>query len=36
LDIHHHALSSSQNATCSVEPGSAQDISTIVRDIILA
>ncbi|KAJ3981164.1 hypothetical protein F5890DRAFT_1557053 [Lentinula detonsa] len=30
LDLEHFALSAEQNSSCSVEPGSAQDVSTIV------
>ncbi|KAJ3791923.1 FAD-binding domain-containing protein [Lentinula aff. detonsa] len=31
LDLEHFALSAEQNSSCSVEPGSAQDVSTILQ-----
>ena len=30
-DIEHWSLSSSQNSTCSVEPGTVEDVSVVVR-----
>jgi len=34
-DISHAAPSSSENSTCSVEPGSAEDVSKIVRYLVV-
>src|SRR5947209_7118717 len=34
-DVLHYFSSSSQKSTCSVEPGSAEDVSKIVRYILL-